>query len=70
MFQFGIVVITASAALVLWKKWPRVRPEEARLHLLCDRNAMLQPPRNRARSSPRSPAFSRRHRAEDWSIVN
>src|SRR5205823_10896579 len=70
MFQFGIVVIAASVALVLWKKWPRVRPEEARVRLLCDDSTILRPSSNPARSSPRSPSVRRRDRAEEWSIVN
>src|SRR2546421_2753442 len=68
MFQFGIVVITASVALVLWKKWPRVRPEEARVRMLGGRAAVLQPPQSSARSYPRSPAVGRRHRVEERSI--
>ena len=70
MFQFGIAVIAASAALVLWKKWPRVRPEEARVRLLCDESTVLRPSSNTAKSSPRSPAVRRRDPAEEWSIVN
>ena len=70
MFQFGIVVITASVALVLWKKWPRVRPEEARVRLLCDHSTILRQSSNTAKSAPRSPAVRQRDRAEEWSIVN
>jgi hypothetical protein len=50
MFHVGVVAIAGATALVLWKRWARVRPEEARVRLLYEGPGMLRQPSGAARS--------------------